>query len=150
MIPIDNSVLIVEDDLIIQLLYKRYAQMLGFNLIHTATTAREAITKANIHQPDLIIMDIILNGPKNGLMCAREIRSNLDTPIIFVSGISDPKTIKSVNNVPNSSFLSKPIDQKTIGRMILNLIPEITPPLILTPPKIICDTFPPIKAQALN
>lgn len=57
-----KTVMVVEDDLILNLVYKKYVRSLGFILVGQPISGKEAIETAKREKPDLIIMDIGCRG----------------------------------------------------------------------------------------
>lgn len=104
-------VLIVEDDEDTRLMLKYLLEIWNYRVIE-AVTGEEAVEKAKIKHPDVILMDYKL--PKiDGLTATRRIReqNELDgTVIIFVSAESAPSVRASALAVGGSDFLLKPID----------------------------------------
>ena len=69
-------------------------------------------------KPDLVIMDIILNGSVNGIEAASEIRSRSDIPILFITGYDERKLIQQIKSIPSSTYLIKPITPKVLNSAI--------------------------------
>ena len=81
-------ILVVEDDQIIQLDLRRHLKQLEYVVVGAASSGEEAITKATQLQPDLVLMDIRLQGAMDGIEAARQIRSYCDVPIIYLTAQS--------------------------------------------------------------
>src|SRR4029079_3800854 len=81
--------LIVEDEVMIALGLQADLEALGFEVSGLAANAREAMSLAMNYKPDLVVMDIYLNGARDGIEAARSIREIFGTQIIFVTAYTD-------------------------------------------------------------
>jgi CheY-like chemotaxis protein len=85
-----KTVMIVEDDLILNLLYESYLEKLGYDAEGELVYGKTAIEIAKRIKPDLILMDISLEGEMDGIDAMTEIRKFSDVPVIYITGNSDP------------------------------------------------------------
>src|SRR6267154_6584791 len=85
--------LIVEDETLIAEELKERLSRLGFSVIAAVDTADEGIAIATREHPDLVLMDIRLRGEKDGVQAAKEIREQVDVPIVYVTAYSDRLTV---------------------------------------------------------
>ncbi len=81
-------ILVVEDDQIIQLDLRRHLKLLGYAIVGSASSGEEAVAKAAELEPDLVLMDIRLQGPMDGIEAAHRIRSERDVPVIYLTAQS--------------------------------------------------------------
>jgi len=105
-----RTVIIVEDDLILNLLYESYLERLGFETEGELVYGKTAIETAKNLNPDLIIMDISLEGDIDGIDAMLEIRKFSDTPVIYITGNSDPYHIDRAAETDYLDYLTKPIE----------------------------------------
>ena len=89
-------------------------------VVGAATNGEEGIEMAKIHQPDLILMDVIMPG-LNGFQATRILRkeeSTKDIPIIIISG-NEQATEKFWGlRVGANGFLPKPVDRGELFRLL--------------------------------
>lgn len=104
-----KKVLIVEDDLILNLLYESYLERLGFETEGELVYGKTAIDTAKEIEPDLIIMDILLEGELDGIDAMLEIRKFSDVPVIYITGNSDPYHSNRAKETDYLDYLTKPI-----------------------------------------
>ncbi len=78
-------ILIVEDESIVQLDLKSRLHRLGHAVVGAAVSGEEAIAKAAELRPDLVLMDVRLEGAMNGIEAANRIRAERDVPIVFLT-----------------------------------------------------------------
>ena len=83
------KILIVEDEVIFAMSIRRVLTMWGYETCGLASTGEEAVRCVKIENPDLIIMDVSLKGHMDGIDAAKEIRSDYDAPIIFITGYQE-------------------------------------------------------------
>lgn len=105
-----KKVMIVEDDLILNLLYESYLERLGFDAEGELVYGKTAIEVAKNLDPDLIIMDISLEGEIDGIDAMLEIRKFSDVPVIYITGNSDPYHVKRAEETDYLDYLTKPIE----------------------------------------
>ena len=61
-------------------------------------------------QPDIVLMDVNLEGSRKGIGVAKKLRAACESPIVFVTGYTDPNTTKSIRKeVPGAPLLPKPV-----------------------------------------
>jgi CheY-like chemotaxis protein len=82
-----KSVLIVEDDLILNLLYESYFERLGFETEGELVHAEAAVELTKKLDPDLIVMDIALEGELTGIDAIKQIREFSNAPVIYITEI---------------------------------------------------------------
>lgn len=111
-----KGVLIVEDEMIIALMIEKMIQSLGHEVIDKVTSGEEAVKAAKNHDPDLILMDIRLQGEMDGIDAMSEIREYSDIPVIFITGNSDETYRKRVQDSNPLDFLTKPITLNDLSR----------------------------------
>jgi two-component system, response regulator PdtaR len=87
--------LIVEDEVMIALGLQTDIEALGFEVCGLAANAKQAISLAMNDRPDLVVMDIYLNGARDGIEAARSLREIFGTSIIFVTAYTDDHGINA-------------------------------------------------------
>lgn len=105
-----RKVMIVEDDLILNLLYESYLERMGFETEGELVYGKTAIETAKNLKPDLIIMDISLEGEIDGIDAMLEIRKFSDVPVIYITGNSDPYHVNRAEETDYIEYLTKPIE----------------------------------------
>lgn len=107
-------ILIVEDDGLIALINKKIVERLGFTVCHTTATGAGAIEAFKVHNPDIVLMDIMLEDEISGIDAMVEIRKFSEKPVIFISANSDKLNFDRANSIVNSTFISKPVVQQIL------------------------------------
>jgi two-component system, response regulator PdtaR len=102
-------VLIVEDEFFISLHTKELLEALGHAAVGVAVSANQAVQLAEREKPDVVLMDIRLNGDRDGIQAAQEIFDRLGIQSIFVSANSDPRTRERAAALQPLGFLEKPL-----------------------------------------
>lgn len=105
-----KKVLIVEDDLILNLLYESYFERLGFETEGELVYGKTAIELTRKLNPDLLVMDITLEGDLNGIEAMKKIREFSDVPVIYITGNSDPMHMEQAKDTNYLDYLTKPIE----------------------------------------
>ncbi|TDX86583.1 LytR/AlgR family response regulator transcription factor [Epilithonimonas xixisoli] len=101
------KILIIEDEVLIADYIKETLEINRFKNIHMAHSVSEAREKMHILQPDIILMDINLEGHFEGIQLGREKSS--ETAIIYITGQSDSRMIEEALDSSPDSYLTKPI-----------------------------------------
>ncbi len=115
-----KTVMIVEDDLILNLLYESYLEKLGYGAEGELVYGKTAIEVAKRIKPDLILMDISLEGNMDGIDAMLEIRKFSDVPVIYITGNSDPYHVERAKETNYIDYLVKPIEFDVLKQSIEN------------------------------
>jgi CheY-like chemotaxis protein len=115
-------ILIVEDERLIAKDLERRLRQLGFTVVALVSTGPAAISQALEHRPDLVLMDIRLQGEMDGIEAATLIRTNLNVPIIYLSAYVDETTLARAHATQPAAFLHKPFNayhlQQTLKQVL--------------------------------
>lgn len=130
-------ILIVEDEPIIAAdLADRLVEM-GYDVAGQCSSGEEAVELAPRLSPDLILMDIQLDGAMDGIEAATRIAGKQNIPIIFLTSNSDDATFARAKAIMPAAFLSKPFRGKDLKHAIELAISRAskTPPLAPSSPE---------------
>lgn len=108
------NVLIVEDEGVLAMELTEKLEKLGYHVPGTASSGEKAIELAEMHKPDLILMDIVLDGEMDGIDAANRIRSKLKVPIIYLTAYADDETVKRAKITEPFGYLVKPYSDKEL------------------------------------
>jgi CheY-like chemotaxis protein len=128
-----NTVLIVEDEAIVALDLKLQLQELGYDVIGITASGEAAVAAVQARTPDVILMDVRLQGRLDGIEAAQAIRSTHDVPVIFLTSHSDDATVQRAAHTAAYGYLTKPYQIKELRAGI-----EVA----LTKSRIRCDVWP--------
>jgi YesN/AraC family two-component response regulator len=103
-----KKILVVEDEALIAMDIKAILDREGYTTLIDCFTVDLAIEMIEAHQPDLVLVDINLNGKKNGLDLAKYLNIRSKLPFIFITSYSDRETLKKVADLSPSAYLTKP------------------------------------------
>ena len=105
-----ERVLIAEDQLIVAEDLAQTLRGMGYEVADIVTSGTAAITKVAQLKPDIVLMDIGLEGEKDGVMAAAVIGKRFDVPVVFVTAHTDRKTVDRARIANPSGYVVKPFD----------------------------------------
>jgi CheY-like chemotaxis protein/uncharacterized protein YegP (UPF0339 family) len=112
--PASKRILVVEDELIVARDLCAVLEELGYTIVGTAASADEALLKAGEQDPDLVLMDIRLPGPRDGIHTAAAIRNLYHLPVVFLTANTDAHTLDRALEANPSGYLAKPYNARTL------------------------------------
>lgn len=112
-----RTILVVEDDHLVAFDIQRHLQRMGHQaaVVHSGETA---IASAIDTEPDLVLMDIKLNGPIDGIDAAQKIRSSIDLPIIYLTAYADNQTLDRARATEPYGYVLKPFQERELRAAI--------------------------------
>lgn len=116
--PTVPRALIVEDEALIAEELRERLLRLGFIVIAAVSSGEEGVEIATRETPDLVLMDIRLSGDKDGVQAAREIREQVDVPIVYLTAHSDRRTVERANKTDHDGFILKPFLKRELHSTI--------------------------------
>jgi PAS domain S-box-containing protein len=111
-------ILVVEDEAVVAAAIAKCLQGLGHEVPAVVASGEEAVRRAVSLDPDLVLMDIRLKGPIDGIEASRRISQRLKTPIIFLTAYSDDETLLRARVTEPYGYILKPFDEKTLKAAI--------------------------------
>lgn len=112
------QILIVEDEGILALDLRSRLQRLGYGVPAVAYSGEEGVAKALETHPDLVLMDVMLGGPLDGVEAAERIRSRIDVPVIYLTAHADEDTLRRARITEAFGYLLKPFEERTLQATI--------------------------------
>jgi CheY-like chemotaxis protein len=92
---------------------------LGFDSCGLAPSDRRARALAMSDQPDVVLMDVCLDGGREGIETARWLREVCGASVVFVTANSDEGTLTRIHErVPGAPVLSKPVYRKQLAKAV--------------------------------
>ena len=119
------TILVVEDERITAEDIRAGLEFAGYKVPVICSTGEDAVRQAGRLEPDLVLMDIKLEGEMDGIEAAAQIRKSYDIPVIYLTAYSDEKTVERAKLTEPSGFLvkgqgmlSKPFDENELHAAI--------------------------------
>lgn len=120
------KILVVEDERITAEDIKDGLISLGYKVPAVVYSGEDAVKKAEELKPDLILMDIKLEGEMDGIEAAEEIKKHYDIPVIYLTAYSDEGTVERAKKTEpegyvlkgHSGFIHKPFEESELHSVI--------------------------------
>ncbi len=109
-----QEILIVEDEPIVALDEKKQVESFGYRVLDVVTTGEEAVAQMEEKQPDLVLMDINLEGALDGIQVAETLRNKYDIPVVFITAHSEVNTLQRAKITEPYAYLIKPYREKDL------------------------------------
>ncbi len=113
-----SRILIVEDEMVVALDIEQRLIRLGYVVVGQAASADAALAIAARERPDLVLMDIRLKGPRDGIEAAWELRERLHQPVVFLTAHADEFTLERAKVSEPFGYILKPFDDRDLRTVI--------------------------------
>jgi signal transduction histidine kinase len=111
-------ILVVEDEGITAMDTCEQLQSLGYIVPATAFSGEEAIGKVDELRPDLVLMDIHLQGKMDGIEAAAQIRTRFALAVIYVTAYADAVTLQRAKLTEPLGYVVRPFEERTLHATI--------------------------------
>ncbi len=109
-----KQILVVEDEVIIAKDIQCSLENLGYAASSLVVAGEEAIMKAGEECPDLVLMDIVLQGEIDGVEAAQKIRSQFDIPVIYMTAYADDEILERAKITEPFGYMIKPFEEREL------------------------------------
>ncbi len=103
-----KKILIVEDERVVADDVQKSLKDMGYDAPYVVSSGEKAIEITQKENPDLVLMDIVLQGSVNGIEAADHIRSGFNIPVVFLTAYADEKTLRQARMAEPYGYLVKP------------------------------------------
>jgi DNA-binding NarL/FixJ family response regulator len=112
------KIMIVDDDVITVTELIEALRASGYEMGGTADSGEAAVKMAEETRPDLVLMDIVMPGKIDGIEAAKKIRTDLNIPVIFLTGYSEEEYIEKAKSARSFGYLLKPFNSAQVSSTI--------------------------------
>ena len=117
----DLIILIVEDEALIATWLKMELEMAGLQVCGLSASGEEAIRMTGQYDPDVILMDVFLQGKMTGVEAVEKIRTFSKAAIIFMTGYHEDHISKSITDLEPAGILIKPVKPDNVVEILKKL-----------------------------
>ncbi len=108
------KILIVEDEYVIAQNIRGKLEKQAYEVCGLVPSGESAIEKAESEKPDLVLMDVVLKGPMDGIETAKQIRNRFGIPIIYLTAFSDKEMLDRAKITVPFGYLIKPFEDREL------------------------------------
>jgi CheY-like chemotaxis protein len=116
------NIMVVEDEGVVSIDIRNMLKKAGYSIAAVAFQGDEAVEKAELSAPDLVLMDIGLKGEIDGIEAAKRIRDRFQIPVVFLTGFADEVTVAKAQEVNPSGFIIKPINEEELKKTLEDIL----------------------------
>jgi len=105
------SILIAEDEAVNSFYLEKILILKGYRVAGITTTGKDAVTMAGTMRPDLILMDIKLQGDMDGITAVEKINESSDIPVIYLTAHENEEILQRAKITEPFGYIIKPINK---------------------------------------
>jgi two-component sensor histidine kinase len=113
-----TRVLIVEDELIVAFNMQQQLTRLGYDVPAVVASGADALLKIRHLRPDVVLMDVNIDGDMDGIETSVKIPENLDVAVIYVTAYSDEGLVQRARQTSPYGFIVKPFSEHDLHATI--------------------------------
>lgn len=109
-----SSVLVVEDDTSAAESIRDALEAAGYRVSATVPSGARALEAARHAKPSLVLMDVQLDGPLDGIQTATLLREQMDVPVVYLTSFVDHETLHRAKQTAPHGYLRKPFGPREL------------------------------------
>ncbi len=113
-----TRILIVEDESIVAFNLQQRLTQLGYEVPHVAVSGRQSLDLVSQSRPDLVLMDIHIEGEMDGIEVAARLNENHPVPVIYLTAYSEDSTLERARKTRPYGYLIKPFSERELHATI--------------------------------
>jgi PAS domain S-box-containing protein len=90
----------------------------GYDVVGRCDSGESALQFVGKKRPDLVLMDIIINGKMDGIQTAGQLKVLYNIPVIYITGLTDKQTITRATLTEPYGYITKPFEDREIFTVI--------------------------------
>lgn len=113
-----TRILVVEDEGIVAEDLREGLQQLGYEVAAVAHSGQEALAYTEAVHPDLVLMDIEIQGEMDGVETAKKVREQFRIPVVYLTAHADAGTLERIKQTEPYGYILKPFRSREVHTMI--------------------------------
>lgn len=111
-------ILVVEDESIVAFNLQQRLEQLGYDVPAIAVSGQESLDLVDETRPDLVLMDIHIQGDMDGIDVASRLRETHAVPVIYLTAYSEDSTLERARQTGPYGYLLKPFSERELHATI--------------------------------
>ena len=111
-------ILIVEDESIVAFNLQQRLSQLGYDVPAVAVSGQESLALVHSTRPDLVLMDIHIEGDMDGIDVAARLKNDHPVPVIYLTAYSEDSTLERARQTTPYGYLIKPFSERELHATI--------------------------------
>ncbi|WP_310567838.1 response regulator [Hydrogenophaga sp.] len=111
-------ILVVEDESIVAFNLQQRLEQLGYDVPAIAVSGQESLDLVDETRPDLVLMDIHIQGNMDGIEVASRLRETHAVPVIYLTAYSEDSTLERARKTLPYGYLLKPFSERELHATI--------------------------------
>ncbi|NBD15032.1 MAG: response regulator [Cyanobacteria bacterium] len=113
-----NKILIVEDEAVVSLDVSRRLEKMGYEVMGRIASGEEALELIEKERPDLVLMDINLQGEMDGIETATKLYKEYNLPVIYLTAYAGESTLERAKESKPYGYILKPFKERELHAAI--------------------------------
>jgi DNA-binding NarL/FixJ family response regulator len=113
-----TRVMVVEDESIVAKNIQTRLKQLGYIVPVTVSSGEEALQKIESVKPNIVLMDVVLDGEMDGIQTAEIIYNKYKTPVVYLTAYADDETLERAKRSTPFGYIVKPFEVKELKSVI--------------------------------
>lgn len=109
-----TKILVVEDERIVALNLKQRLTRMGYEVTGVVTSGEKALAAIEAIRPDIVLMDIHIDGDMDGIATAAAIPPGLHLPVVYLTAYSEEATLERARATLPYGYLLKPFSEREL------------------------------------
>lgn len=105
------KIMIVEDEIVVAMELEEKLRAMGYEVAGIASSGEDAVSEVEVTRPDLVLMDVRLQGEMDGIQAAELIRRRHNLPVIYLTAYADDSTLQRAKITEPYGYLVKPFSE---------------------------------------
>lgn len=107
-------ILIVEDEMLVVLDLTRILEKFGYIVLEPCSSGERVIKEISAAKPDLVLLDICIQGDYDGIELAKRMKKICDIPFIYITALNDVETFERAKITGPYGFITKPFEEHVL------------------------------------
>ncbi|MBN2289521.1 MAG: response regulator [Candidatus Glassbacteria bacterium] len=108
------QIMVVEDEFVVAADIRSTLECRGYGVAAVVSKGQEAVRKAEELKPDLVLLDIVLEGEMDGIEAAGQLRSRFGIPVVYLTACADEEVMERAEKTGPLGYLVKPFNESTL------------------------------------
>ncbi len=113
-----KKILIVEDEAVVSLDINRRLEKMGYEVLGQVASGEETLEMVQDNPPDLVLMDINLQGEIDGIETATRLYKEYNIPVIYLTAYAGESTLERAKESQPYGYILKPFKERELRATI--------------------------------